>query len=222
MNIGFFKRTAGTLRSLLLFSLLFVFVQEKVFATTKSKKYSDIGITKTASVNKINRFYVGIDFYWLVRRFDTGRFGIIDIKKNAIHESEFFSRFKNLSTHIGWRMNEYIAIELGYLHFGNTINLASVEEALNGAFTDVYFYQKIMSNKYTCLETYATIGFFFTHGSVTKQYGYGFKTGAGLQLKIYGPVAIKVGIDYYYPGSDIFSKKGFLTLKTGFDLYFIP
>lgn len=188
--------------------------------TYKVKKYSDIGISKTASINKINKAYVGFDFYWIIRRFDKGMLGMVKIKKDAIFDGDFFSRFKNFSAHIGWRMNEYVAFEAGYLRFGNVINLSSTQETLNGAFADIYFYQKITSNKYTCLESYASIGFFFTHGSLSKKYGYGFKTGGGIQLKIYGPLAVKFGIEYYYPGSNIFAKEGFLTLKTGFDLYF--
>lgn len=202
----------------LLISLFLVCKANGAFASVQ--KYSNIGITKTASIEKINKAYVGVDFYWLVRRFDAGKWGTIQIKKDAIFDGDFFSRFKNFSAHVGWRMNGNVALEVGYLHLANVINLASTQETLNGAFVDIYFYQQITSNKYTCLESYAHFGFFFTHGAITKKYGYGFKTGGGIQLKIYGPLAVKFGIEYYYPGSKFFSRQGFLTLKTGFDLYF--
>ena len=88
-------------------------------AETAKKKYTEIGITKTASINKINKAYVGFDFYWLIRRFDKGTLGVVRIKQDAIFDSDFFSRFKNFSAHLGWRINEYVAVEAGYLRFGN-------------------------------------------------------------------------------------------------------
>ena len=224
MKISFIKNIVGYRKVFFLTTFFLLCVQNMSFAETnktyKAKKYNDIGITKTASINKINRAYIGFDVYWLIRRFDKGTLGIVQIRKNAIFDGDFFSRFKNFSAHIGWRINEYMAVEAGYLRFGNIINLSSTQETLNGAFADLYFYQQITSNKYTCLESYASMGFFFTHGSISKKYGYGFKVGGGIQLKIYGPLAVKFGVEYYYPGSNIFAKEGFLTLKTGFDLYF--
>ena len=220
MKISFVKNIVGYRNVFFLTTFFLLCMQNLSFAETnktyKTKKYTEIGITKTASINKINRAYIGFDVYWLIRRFDKGT----KIKQDAIFDGNFFSRFKNFSAHIGWRINEYVAIETGYLRFGNVINLSSMQETLNGAFAGVYVYKHITSNKYTCLESYASIGFFFTHGAISKKYGYGFKVGGGIQLKIYGPLAVKFGIECYYPGNNIFAKEGFLTLKTGFDLYF--
>ena len=185
-----------------------------------TKNYSTIGINRSVTIEKINKFFFGANIYWIFNRFDGGKIENVDVKHNAIRNTGFTDYFKNLSLHLGWRANKYFAVEFGYLRFGNLKDLVENGTTFNGFYGDIIAFAQIASLKWTTFESYVSVGYFYTKCSETKKHGNGFKAGLGVQAKIYGPLAIKIGIDYYYPGNESFSKKGFLTLKTGLDLYF--
>ena len=47
---------------------------------------------------------------------------------------------------------------------------------------------------------------------------FGAKFGTGLIFNVLGPLSVNLGVDYIYPMHH-FANKGFLTFKTGFNLY---
>ena len=187
-------------------------------------RYAKIGENSTSLIDKYGKFYVGIDFHWMMQRFDKGNVMVgtesIKIAKNALESKGLSSLLSNLLVRAGYRINKNFAIELGYIRFGNLKDLNMEKTIFNGGLADVVFFGQIASFKYTTIESYFSVGYFFLKANNHEDFAHGFKTGLGLQAKIYGPIALRVGIDYYYPGDKLFSKKGFLSFKTGIELYF--
>ncbi len=199
------------------FSLLSVHIAEA--QAVKNKNYSRVGISKKASIEKINKVYIGIDFYWIVNRFD--HIGYIYSKThNAIRNRNFEDFLKDVSVSFGWRINNRFAIEVGYTHLGNVKSLDNTAVHFNGVYLDGIVFAQIASFKYTSIETYFSVGYTMLHCSETTIFSHALKIGTGLQLKVYGPLALRVGVDYQYFGENNFSKQGFLTFKTGLNLYF--
>lgn len=187
-------------------------------------RYAKIGENSRSSIEKYGKFYIGADVHWMMQRFDKGNIMIgtenIKIAKNALNSKGLSSLLSNFLARAGYRINKYVALELGYIRFGNLKDLNMVKSVFNGGLADIVFFGQIASFKYTTIESYFSVGYFFLKANNHKDFAHGFKTGLGVQAKVYGPIALRVGIDYYYPGDKLFSKKGFLSFKTGLELYF--
>ena len=180
-------------------------------------KFAKIGERTKAIEFPMKIFYLGLDINWIATRF--GMTNGVDNK--AVFKGSFFRRFQDIDVHIGWRFHKNVAVEVGYLYFGNIRNIQNLATTIHGAYIDIIGYTPFIDLKYTTLEFYGSIGGFY--GSSSKSYKASFggaKFGAGIQAKIYGPTALRVGIDYYYPFDKQIAKSGLLTFKTGFQIYF--
>lgn len=184
-----------------------------------NKNYTKIGSENYSQKNKWLKFYVGFDVNWYVKRFGGN---ISSLLRNAptIHSTNFWRRWQDFDLYGGVRLLRFLGAEVGYTHFGNVVAKDGKKTNLDGAFASALLYTPHFNLfDLFSLESYVSAGgtmlFDTTNGG--KPF-FGLRCGTGVIAKVYGTIAVNAGVDYYYP-SGSFSKKGFLTVKTGINIY---
>ena len=192
----------------LLCTAVFTFNQKHANAT-----YANIGTrSRSALVNKV---YVGFDARMVVYRFGKGE------KKDMIYKSNVLRRFENFDINLGWRITKYVALEGGYMYFGNMSNAVGSKLKTHGGYIDLVFLAPFIETKWFGLEMYFSAGGVAMKSKYSgSKWKFGGKAGLGLQTTIYGSLAVRLGAEYIYPTDKALAKNGFLAGKLGVAYYF--
>ncbi|GEM_PF-5401680 len=186
----------------------------------QNKNYAKIGVEDYSQKNPWFKFYVGVDINWHAIRFGGGASELSGEDPSAMHSFNFWRRFQNLDVYGGARLHRFFGAEIGYMHLGNVDAKNGKKMNLDGMFISAMGHTPHLDlAEMFSLEGYASAGgamiFDTTNGGKPFLSG---KFGCGILAKIYGTLAVNAGIDYYYPTGS-FSKKGFMTIKTGVNVY---
>ena len=192
----------------LLCTVVFTFNQKHADAA-----YVNIGTrSRSALVNKV---YVGFDTRFVAYRFGKGE------KKDMIYKSNVLRRFENFDINIGWRITKNVALEGGYMYFGNMSNVAGSKLKTHGGYIDLVFLTPFLETKWFGLEMYLSAGGVAMKSKYSgSKWKFGGKAGLGLQTTIYGSLAVRLGAEYIYPTDKVLAKNGFLAGKLGIAYYF--
>ena len=209
----------------------------------KDKNYAKIGSEEYVQDKIFRKFYIGVDINWYLKRFGdlaANSFALQSGGKTeynpTLYSKELWDRFRNFDIYFGFRVFKYFGFDVGYANFGNLFSQYMGYEyfsnngenyAKRGIFADILVYTPpVFLFKKISVEGYASVGGIILFSKLNDNKGIaGAKFGAGLLVGIYSAFAINVGVDYYYPLKDIsklgidFSRKGLLSIKTGFNFY---
>ena len=190
-----------------------IFYNEK-YNNETTKNYSKIGVEEYTQNSIWRKYYSGISFDWWFKKF-----GTITGSDRHVNITDFFRRFQNLNVYFGARFYRFFGAEIGYTHFGNVLSKEGKKNSIDGFYITSTFFTPMVDLKYTNIEGYLNIGFatLFT-GINNMKPNVALKVGGGAVLQVYGPISFNVGIDYYYP-IKCFAEKGFITFKTGLNVY---
>ena len=178
---------------------LFVAVCATLFAiafNSSNASYANIGTKSGTSF--LNRFYVGVDIMPL------GYKGT----KNLIYKKSLFRRFENFNVHVGWRPIKYLAVEAGYIRFGNTRSAYGPKIKMNGTYANLLLITPIINVSFITIESYISGGYIGLKPKISgAKLDSNWNLGLGLQTTIYGSLAIRAGVDYI-PKKVFFGKIG--------------
>ena len=193
-------------------TVFFVFFAT-IFNSANATPYANIGTrSRSALVNKV---YIGFDARFVDYRFGKGE------KKDMIYKSNVLRRFENFDINIGWRITKNVALEGGYMYFGNMSSVAGSKLKTHGGYIDLVFLTPFIETKWFGLEMYFTAGGVAMKSKYSgSKWKFGGKAGLGLQTTIYGSLAIRLGAEYIYPTDKALAKNGFLAGKLGVAYYF--
>lgn len=178
---------------------LFVAMCVALFATafnSSNAAYSNIG-TKSGS-SFLNKFYVGADIMPIGYK----------NTKNLIYKGSLFRRFENFNIHVGWRPIKYLAVEGGYIYFGNAKSAYGTSVKMHGMYANLLLIAPIIDIKVVTIEGYISGGYIGLKPRISgAKFDSNWTIGAGLQTTIYGSLAVRAGVDYM-PKKVIFGKIG--------------
>ena len=201
-----FKKRIGLFA--VLYAILF-----SIASSSSNAAYTNIGTrSRSALVNKV---YVGFDTRFVAYRFGKGE------KKDMIYKSNVLRRFENFDINLGWRITKNVALEGGYMYFGNMSSVAGSKLKTHGGYIDLVFLTPFLETKWFGLEMYLSAGGVAMKSKYSgSKWKFGGKAGLGLQTTIYGSLAVRLGAEYIYPTDKVLAKNGFLAGKLGVAYYF--
>ena len=176
-----------------------------------NQEYSKIGNEEDTRKNPWRKIYAGIDIHWAGKRFGDNVDGFIAFPN-------FWRRFQNLDAYVGVRMFRFFGVDLGGRRIIKKKSKHAKKDRMDGAYLSGMFYTPHLDLKYTTVEGYISVGGSMLFGINGNKPDFGAKFGTGLIFNVLGPLSVNLGVDYIYPMHH-FANKGFLTFKTGFNLY---